>query len=163
MTTSRVPAAIDALVSTLRASLGSGATVVDGPPLDWDDLTLPESQTAAYTNRLKYLFVGAGPDSDTAASGGQDFNAAGAVSRDETFAIECVVYVRSGNDDIKARRDEAFTLLAAAETALRTDPSLGGAVLYSRVAALSDVLQRQTRQGSDCVISFTVACRAYLS
>lgn len=158
--TSGIPAALDALVIALRAAL-TGVVVVDGPPIDWEPLQLPAGM-AAVGNELRYLFIGASP-SGAGVEGEQDFNAAGAVSRDETFRVSCTAYA-VGGAGAKARRDEAFAIVAAAETSLKTDPSLAGAVLYSLVSAVSAVDQR-SRNGewSDCSITFTITCRGYLS
>jgi hypothetical protein len=158
MTTSRIPAALDALKAACDAAVGATVTVVLGPPLSWDHVQVAGSAVS----ESQFLFVGASPGSDASATGQQDFNAAGAVSRDERFDINLTAYCWSGDADVKARRDEAFTLLAAVENALRSDPSLAGAVLYARVATVSDVAMRQVATGSDCLVEFQVSCRAYL-
>lgn len=159
--TSRIPAALDALVAVTQTALGPGVAVLDGPPIDWEPLQLP-AQTGAAGDELRYLFIGASP-SGSAVEGEQDFNAAGNVSRDESFRVSCVAYAVGGSGT-KARRDEAFAILAAVETALRTDPTLAGAVLWALVSAVSAVDQRQRNgEWSDCSVTFTVACRGYLS
>lgn len=159
-TTSRIPAAIDALLAAARTALPA-VSVVDGPPLSWDGIQLADPADAV--SERAYLFVGADLDSDVSAAGEQDFNAAGAVSRDETFAVSFVAYAWNGDPKVKDRRDEAFAIVSGIESALRGDPALAGAVLYSRVATVGRVAQRQTEGGSDCSVEFTVACRAYLS
>lgn len=156
--TSRIPAATDALVSILAAAIGSTVNVVDGPPLSWEDLSLAQD---AVTQEA-FLFIGAVPDVDTAMGGTQDFNDAGAVSRDERFTIHCTAYTLTGAQVVKTVRDSTFSLVASVEQAIRNDPSLSEAVLYSRLAGITAVAQRQTEQGADCTVTFTVACRAYL-
>lgn len=158
-TTSRIPAAIDALVSLLTAAIGTTTNVVDGPPLAWDAI----SSAAFAVAEDRWLFIGATPDGDDGAEGAQDFNAAGAVSRDETFLIHCTAYVFGGDQVVKTRRDDAFGIVAAVEQAIRVDPSLGQTVLYSRVAAVTNYRPAQTEDGSDATVIFAVACRAYLS
>lgn len=157
--TSRIPAAIDALVALLAAAVGATTNVLDGPPLAWDAI----STAAGSVSEDRWLFVGASPDGDDAAEGSQEFNAAGAVSRDEQLLIRCAVYVSGGDQVAKTRRDDAFALVAAVEAAVRADPSLSGAVLYARVAGVDSYRPRQTEDGSDCLVTFAVAARAYLS
>lgn len=157
-TTSRIPAAIDALVSTLTTSIGTTTNVVDGPPLSWDAIELPTDSIT----ETRYLFVGADPNDDISAEGTQDFNAAGAVSRDEHFDVRCTAYTWGGDQVMKTRRDDAFGIVASVEQTIRSDPSLGAAVLYSRVSDISPLAQRQTEDGTDATLTFTVSCRAYL-
>lgn len=156
---STIPAAWDALVQLAEDYLATDVAVVDGPPIDWAHL---QTATDAVSERL-FLFVGAQPGDDTGATGDQSFSAAGNVARDETGAITCTAYAYSGDPDVKARRAEAFGLVAGLETALRTDPSLGGVVLQALVGSVSSVAVRQTRQGSDCQVVFAVVFRSYLS
>jgi hypothetical protein len=157
-TTSRIPAATDALVTTLTTAIGTVTNVVDGPPLAWDFLSTSDS-----VSENRYLFIGATPDSDTSFEADQDFNAAGAVSRDEHFTVYCTAYVWAGDNTMKTRRDDAFGIVASVETAIRADPSLGNAVLYSRMSGITSASQSQSEQGSEVTVTFTVACRAYLS
>jgi hypothetical protein len=158
-TTSRIPAATDALLATLSAAIGTTTNVVDGPPNNWDNVEL----AADSVSESRFLFVGATPDSDTSFDGDQDFNAAGAVSRDEHFTIYLTALAWGGDQVMKTRRDDAFGIVASVETAIRADPSLTGAVLYSRTAGIESASQQQNEHGSQCLVIFTVACRAYLS
>lgn len=152
MLTSRVPAAVDALLAILRTAPGlADVAIVDGPPTT--NLT-----------PLRYVFVGWQPGADAAVALTQAFNGAGARTRDEAFEIACYAEVRAGDTDIKARRDEAFALLAEVETALRasnaepTAPTLNGTVLWAHLTA-GDLRQVQS-DGSLAGIAFTVTCQA---
>jgi hypothetical protein len=158
-TTSRIPAAVDALITALNTAIGVTTNVVDGPPLAWDNIQLP----AGAVVEERFLFVGARPDDENPIEGDQDFNAAGAVSRDETFTIWCTAFVWGGDQVMKTRRDDAFGIVAAVEQAIRTDPSLAGAVLYSRMSGVQSAIGRQTEDGTDMTVVFAVACRAYLT
>lgn len=157
-TTSRIPAAIDALVVTLTAAVGATTNVVDGPPLSWDAVEAPGDAVS----ETSWLFVGASPDGDEGATSTQEFNAAGAVSRDEMIEIHCTAYVWGGDQVIKTRRDDAAALVAQVEQAIRADSSLGAAVLYSKKSGDS-YRPSQNENGSDCTWMFTVTCRAYLT
>ncbi|MEU6098948.1 hypothetical protein [Streptomyces sp. NPDC047079] len=152
MMTSRVPAAVDALLAILRAAPGlANVTIVDGPPV-------------VNLTGLQHVFVGWQPGDSAAVSLTQDFNSAGARTRDEAFTIACYAESRAGDTDMQARRSEVFTLVAEVETALRatnsapTAPTLNGTVLWSHLTA-GDLTQVQA-EGSLAGLAFTVTCQA---
>jgi hypothetical protein len=153
--TSKVPAALDALVSIFGAASGlSGVTVVDGPPVgDQSD--------------QDYLYVGWQFDAEGGAGveARQDFNAAGARTRDEDFDILCQLDSWTGDTDVSARRARAFVLLAAVEDAIRatvvapTAPTLNNAVLWAHLTQHS-LIQQHTDSGVQVGIKFRISCRA---
>lgn len=152
MATSRVPAAVDALVAILRAAPAlSEVRIVDGP------------ESTNLTD-LRRIHVGWHPGAESAVSLQQEFNSAGARTRDEAFEISCYAEARSGDTDMKARRDEVFALVGEVETALRatnaapTLPTLNGTVLWAHLTA-GDLVQVQS-EGSLAGLSFTVTCQA---
>lgn len=152
MATSRVPAAVDALLAVLRAAPGlAEAAIVDGPP-------------AVNLSEPRRIHVGWQPGADSAVSLQQEFNAAGARTRNEAFQIACYAESRAGDKHMKARRDEVFALVAEVETALRATsdipdaPTLGGTVLWSELTA-GDLVQLQA-EGSLAGLAFTVTCQA---
>ncbi|MET9088143.1 hypothetical protein ABZX77_40740 [Streptomyces sp. NPDC004237] len=154
MMTSRVPAAVDALLAILRATPALTADdllIVDGPPV------------VNYTQRRR-LYVGWQPSAEIAVSLEQAFNSAGARTRDEAFEIPCYAEARSGDTTMKDRRDEVFALVAQVETALRatnaapTAPTLNGTVMWAHLTA-GDLTQVQD-QGSLAGLAFTVTCQA---
>jgi len=153
MATSRVPAAIEALLAIWRAAPGlAGVQILDGPPT--------VDQAGA-----DYLSVGWSPTSELAVEFVQEFNAAGARTRDEEFSILCFLDTWTGDTDVSARRTRAFALLAVCEESIRasssnpTAPNLGGAVLWAEIASGS-LMQTSTDQGVRAAIPFVVACRA---
>lgn len=152
MATSRAGAAIDALLSILRAAPAlADVAVVDGPP-------------STNVTGLRRLYVGWSPSADQAADISQTFASAGARRRDETFSIACYLEVRSGDKDMAAKRSAAFALLATVEEALRATgaspdaPTLGGTVLWAELTAAG--LAQEQGQGALAGIPFTVTCRA---
>jgi hypothetical protein len=152
-TTSRVPAAVDALLSAFQTAPElAGVRVVDGPP-------------TTDVSEQDLLFVGWQPDNDISVALTQTFAGASTRIRDETFDVGCYLESRSGDTDLKARRDRAFDLFAVVEQVLRgtqANPdaaSLGGAVLWSQLTA-GDFRQAQTEAGAQAGLEFTVACRA---
>ena len=126
-TTSRIPAVIDALVSTLTAALPN-VRVIDGP-----FVSVPDGD---------YLTVGWTPDGDTT-SGGQTWAGLGNRARDEQIDVPCYCDSYSGSTAVSARRTAAFALMAAAETALRNDPTLGGVIPNPGWAQISAYTERQ--------------------
>ena len=152
MMTSRVPAAIDALLAILQAAPElSEVAIIDGPT------------TINYTQKRR-VYVGWTPSAEAAVTIEQAFNAAGARTRDEAFSISCYAEARSGDTAMKDRRDEVFALLGVVETALRasnaapTAPTLNGTVLWAHLTA-GDFTQVQD-QGSLAGLAFTVTCQA---
>lgn len=152
MATSRVPAAVDALLAILQASAGlSGVSIVDGPP-------------TTNLSDLDHIFIGYQPSAESSVQLAQNFNAAGARTRDEDFTIACYAESRSGDTDMQSRRARCFALVAAVEEALRatdaapTAPTLNGTVLWSHLTT-GNLLQGQS-QGAQAGLNFTIACRA---
>lgn len=158
--TSRIPAAIDGLLTLAQASAGlAGVQIVDGPPLSWAPVMLAVDSAS----ECRFLFIGAVPGEDTSAEGDQDFNAAGAISYDEHFRVLCTALSWTGDQVAKAVRDDAAAIVGAVQQAIRTDPTLGGAVLYSRISNIDRLEQQQANNGVQCVAVFTITARAYLS
>lgn len=94
----------------------------------------------------------------------QDFNAAGARTRDEAFQISCYAESRAGDKEMALRRAKVFELVGAVEEALRatdvapTAPTLNGTVLWAHLTAGN--LQQVQSEGAIAGLAFTVSCRA---
>lgn len=147
MTTSRIPATIDALVSRWTAAAAlAGVAVLDGPPT----IDLPTD----------FLTVGWSPYADVAVDGTQAFAAIGGnAPRDEDFTIACYADSYTGDTDPSARRSRVYQLVAAAESDLRTDPTLGGVLtLWAEIVAQT-LHQEQTDRGLVVGVTFHVHCR----
>lgn len=152
MATSRVPAAVAALLDILRAAPSlADVDIVDGPP------------SVDFTE-LDRIFIGWQPDGGAAVTLQQDFNAAGARTRDEAFVIAGYVESRAGDTDMALRRARAFEILGVVETELRATnsepaaPTLNGTVLWSHLTA-GDLHQDQ-REGALAGLNFAVTCQA---
>jgi len=151
--TSRVPAAVDALLAILRARPAlAEVAIVDGP-------------TAVNLTSRRRIYVGWSPSAgQQAVELQQEFNGAGARTRDEVFAISCYAESRGGDKDMSFRRGDAFDLVGEVEAALRatssnpTAPNLGGVVLWAELTT-GNVLQ-EISEGAQVGVEFTVSCRA---
>jgi hypothetical protein len=160
-TSTRLGATIDALLAILGSTPSlAEVDIIDGPPLDWGKIRLPVGQKGDGTG---FLFIGAAPDSDLAAESALDWNAAGAVSRDERLQVVCSAVGWTGDLVAKTARDRVLTLLGYVEAAVHADPSLGQAVLYSEVSSIDRLDYLQTDRGIAAVGVFRVSARAYLS
>ncbi|MFD7709473.1 hypothetical protein [Streptomyces sp. NPDC059786] len=153
MATSAVPGAMAALLEILRAADGlTGVDVIDGPPVD--DVATSD-----------FLAVGWSGSDEQGVESAQDFNAAGARTRDEDFTIGCVIDVWSGDDAFATVRGRAFDLLGVVEEAIRATgpnpeaPTLNGAVLWAHLTRAS-LRQSFTDQGARVALGFTVSCHA---
>lgn len=151
MATSLIPKVIDAVYSTAKAHLpdtnvydGFGVTVEPG---------------------LDYLMVGVddpdGQRSASAAEATQDWAHANSTTRDENGVVTCAAVSWNGDGDAKAARDHAFATVAAVETAVRADPTLGVAgVLYAHVTGPIELSQDQTQTGAVAYVLFRITYRA---
>lgn len=152
MLTSRVPAAIDQLLVILRARPAlDGVAIVDGP-------------ASVNATELRRIHIGWAPGADSAVALQQQFNAAGARTRDEAFDISGYAEARAGDKDMKARRDEVFAMVGEIEQALRASneapeaPTLNGTVLWAHLT--TGDLQQLQAEGSLAGLTFTVTCQA---
>lgn len=143
MTTSHIPAAIDAIVAKLTAA---GLLVWDGPFVTQD------FEAAVYIG-----YDGDDQGDYKAVAGTQDWKGLGAKHREEIFSIICAVFVISGSQDTKVGRDAAYVLLDTVGTVLRADPSLGLGI-YPFVAGLKPVelFTVPTASGLECRWVFTI-------
>ena len=152
MSTSVVPAVIDALVALADAAL-TGVTVHDafGVSSDPGD----------------YLMVGVQDPNDTgvavSAESSQSFPHVGYRTREEVGGVWCTALSWNGDADQKAARDAVYATVAAVEDLLRDDPTLGLAATSFFVAefgSTSTLRQDQDKHGASAEVSFQVAFKA---
>ena len=130
MTTSRVPDVVGWLVDTFTAAATVGGatppvSVFCGPALTGDFAKLA-------------LFVGV-DDPDLleqgqpliAATSDQTWPAYGTQVRDENLTVNCVAEAWSGDTDTRAAMTAVYGIVAAVETLLRADVTMGGLVMTS--------------------------------
>jgi len=144
---SKIAAAIDGLLTltrNLQATSLNGVDIFDGPKMD-----------ASQNGRR--LFIGFDVEG-VAGDGEQEWASmpkAGS-ARAERVTIHCVAESSTGQTDMKARRDDAFAILAAVEGAIKTDPTLNGAVTYANLGQHIEVRQPETVKGAVCTVFFGV-------
>lgn len=147
---SKLPAAIDALVAAFTAWPGlggDGVTVRDGP--SDSQATVKEVVTVGWT----------GGDDETGADATLATEGLGDPSR-EQFTIRCVAAVLRGTNDIAGARSRAYELLSQAGEAIKADRKLGGAVMRAWISAHS-LDPQLTPQGAQALVTFDVSCDAY--
>ena len=141
--TSRLPAAIDALLDTF----GAVTQAYDGP----------EALPQVWPDELVIVGGTEDPDDDTA-SASYEWAGLGAKKRNESGEITCALVVQRGDIDVKANRDRAFAVMADLEAAVVIDPTLGGAVTSGWFLPSSVTYsQRQNDRGSFARIVLTVS------
>lgn len=118
MSTSSIPAAIDGLLTLLRAQVDAGTQVVDGFPR----FTIADTDLIA---------VGGKPS--PTADGSQTAAVLGGRRRDENYTLHVTCSSSRGGDDQKGVRDRVFALLAVVENTVRNNLTLGGAVNTAQV------------------------------
>ncbi|WP_442653787.1 hypothetical protein [Streptomyces pseudogriseolus] len=147
-----MPAAIEQLLVILRAR----------PALD--DVAIVDGPASVNASELRRIHVGWAPGADSSVALQQQFNGAGARTRDEAFDISCYAEARAGDKDMKARRDEVFALVGEVEQALRASneapeaPTLNNTVLWAHLT--TGDLQQLQAEGSLAGLTFTVTCQA---
>jgi len=146
---SKVPAAIDALVTTFQTADGLR------------DVTVRDGASVSKARVLEIVSVGY-----TGIEGQADVDAIAATeglggSPDrEQFSIRCVVAATSGGTDMPAARKRAYELFGAAAAAIAANRTLNGEVMRAMVGSHS-LTQYQTDQGAQAAVAFTVDCDAY--
>lgn len=123
--TSRAGTVIDALVATLAAALADPIRVYDGPV------------AAADTMWTQAVFVGFDGDWHTTPSGdssggpyeavlvNQELVYVGNTTYREELEVQCCAAMWTGETSLQAARNGVLAVFAAAQTALRVDPTLG--------------------------------------
>jgi hypothetical protein len=151
--TSAVPGAIAALLAILRAAPElANVLVSDGPPTQ--DLADDD-----------FIAVGWSDEGNQAVHMAQEFNAAGARTRNEDFEISGWIDCWRGDHDFSTVRERAFALLAVIENAIRasgpnpTAPTLNGAVQWAHLTG-GVLRQSFTDQGTRAALTFSVTCHA---
>jgi hypothetical protein len=123
-------------------------------------LTVPVRDGPYVVRGSDPLFVVVGhngdPESNNAAGGGQAWSALGTRARDETASVDCVVDGWSGGSDLAALRQTVEDALDAISTALRTDPTLGGAVQSAGMGGTFNLSQEANEAGLFVRYPFTV-------
>lgn len=144
---SSIPAVIDALLAVARTAL-PGVEVFDGfprRPIDNID------------------FVAVGGKSEPVADGTQDAVVIGNRRRDETYTVRFYCSSSKGTPTQKATRDRVFELMAAVESGVRNDPTLGGLVMSAQVGGRVSLQQTDidtADAGSFAEVSFDITIRA---
>ena len=155
MSTSVVPKIVDALVAQADAALAS-VNVFDGFGTSGEP--------------GDFLMVGVDDPDGLGSTFSADASQSAATMgnprrRDESGAVTCVALSWNGNTDQKAARDAAFATVAAVETFLRLDPSLGVTAAGLVVVEMGDnlrLMQNQDESGAEAAVIFEVRFRARL-
>ncbi len=144
MSAPKILDAVTALNTTLRAALAP-VPVLDGPGLSESSMTV-------------YVVVGHDddPDANEAAAYRADFDSMESVARIELGSVNCYVVAQSGGADLAAARVTARDTVAAVDTALRADPTLGGVVGRADYGASGVVKQESNPDGIAVLLTFTV-------
>jgi hypothetical protein len=149
--TSRLPAAMDALVTTFTewpGLGGGGVTVRDGPSAS--QATIKEIVSVGYTG---------GEDDTDAASTLLTEGLGGDVDR-EQFTVRCAAAVLRGSDDVAGARRRAYELFSEAGAAIAANRSLNGSVMRAMISSHSLAMDLATN-GAQAMVVFEVSCDAY--
>jgi hypothetical protein len=149
MTTSRIPAAIDYLVTLFRGAVTLGGPVVNGQQTgpvtvhDGADVTAEAGALALWVGVDDIDPAAGAPE---AASATQSWAGLGRMARNEELAIYCVAQAIGGGDDVRSLRLSCAGIVAAVEDLVRADASLGGVVSTPGNAGVTATRWRQGPQ-----------------
>jgi hypothetical protein len=148
-TTSRFGAVTDALITLIGAT--DVSATFDGPFLTAD---IP----------IDYAIVGGTDDpEDDGGEFTQDWNGLGARTKVETGEVVCAILVGTGDDVVKVARDRALDIVGQVETAIRADPTLGGAVVSGWCQVSRGVPRQRTNTAGLYVrIVLTIAYQSHI-
>ena len=141
MSASTIPAAVDALLRTIRAA--TNVQVFDGQPTR--DI------------EADVIVVGWSP-SRPAVDGDHE---AEVVGERETYEIACLASSFTGSADAKPVRDRAFELYTIVHDAIRANKRLDGTVIWARTTVLG-MDQAQTDKGATATVEFVVRVNAFV-
>jgi hypothetical protein len=147
---STVPAAIDGLVTSLRAQDTLVGIVHDGPELR--DNTRGEVVFVGYT----------GDEDETAADGSVTRDGLVTDPNRERYSVRCAVMVVNGSSNVAAARNRAYELLAACGDAVTGDQTLAGSVMAARLGDWTFSIG-QTDMGAVATITFDVQVDTFTS
>ena len=74
--------------------------------------------------------------------------------------MHCVAVSWNGNEGTLSAMDGAYALMAGIETALTTDPTLNGSVLFSLGISSMGMRWAQDNQGAIVHLPFDVECKS---
>jgi hypothetical protein len=152
------------LVEGLLAKFRADATIATTYGTDVRDGPLKSNEVQ---DRPNFLFVGTQPSDteagDAAGTVNQTWGELGARAKYEDLTVPCELVCQAGDTSLTQRRTDAKAILAAVESALRTDFTLSVAQLLWCHMSAGTPQQKQTPNGSALVIPFTITGRARLA
>jgi len=150
-TTTAIENLITNLISAFKnASSLTGVQIYDGPDINID--SYPEN----------WIAVGhdGNEDGDVQVSDSRNtWELVGNYKMWEDGTLNCTLVAQSGDTHLAPIRAQAQSMLSAVDTIIRSDPSIGGAVLYSGLDS-HRIRQMQTNAGAAVMIDFTIMYRA---
>lgn len=136
---------VTSLAAKLRAALPATVSVYDG--------TVPQQQ-AAY--ELSWVSIGSPWDDDEEPVTVDRVEVGAAPHITETFNVSCLAYGGDGGSDMSVPRGVAAQSVAAVDSALRGDRTLGGVVARARLGEVDRWRQFNAATGVGVMLGFTV-------
>lgn len=163
MITSRIPAAIDYLVTTFQAAATLGLATPPVTVLDGTVVTADAGPLALWVGTGDINPSSGAPQSASSRQAWQP--GMGRTNRAEQITIYCTAQASSGSDDVRTLRVAAAAIVAAAEALVSADPSLGGTLpgCKDAVVATADWRQGPTPRGMGVQVMFTIDASAIVS
>lgn len=163
-TTTRVPQAIDYLVTLFQGAVTLGkatppVNVIDGPKVTADPGPLA---LWVGVDDIDAVSAGALPAAATSAQQWQP--GLGRTNRAEALAVHCTAQAWSGSDDVRTLRLAVAGIMSAAEDLLRGDPGLGGTTPGTKDTGITGCEWRQGPIGRGMAVRavFTISANALI-
>lgn len=161
-TTTSIPALIDYMVATAKASTTLGARPVS-PVSVFDGPTVMDSPPpfALWIGMDEASLLPGGTDYVIAATGTQLWVGPGNRLRDEAVTIHCVAdsWSGGGETDMSIARNQTVGIMSAFEESTRADANQGGRTLFTNPGVTNATwYQMQVSGGSRVMVGFDFVC-----
>lgn len=150
MAITALPQVINGILTAFQNSSAlSGVRIFDGPEID-----------SSYPGDFIAVGHDGSEDGEVSVSNvTQSFEQLGNLKQFEDGSVECWVSTWDGGSSLSDRRTKIATLLSAIDTALRSDVSLSGSCIYSRLAS-HQMTYIQGNNGVAISVVFSIEYRA---
>jgi hypothetical protein len=146
MSTSPIPAALDAIVAAVKGACPA-AEVCDGSPVNTDaDLVVVGYSSTPTTEAVTFTVT----DADT-----------GRAQPLEVFDVTCEASSWRGGTNLSAVRVNAFAMVDAITAAIDVDPTLGRAIRGRATVSSGHLVQDPTTKGAVATVQFYVHVEAF--
>lgn len=162
-TTTRVPAVLAYLVTTFQAAATIGqatppVNVIDGP-----NVTADPGNVALWVGCEDIDPATVMPVAARSTESRGNLSDMGGLTRNEAISVPCVIQAQSASDDVPSLRATAAAVMAAVDTLIRGDRTLGGNVILTTPGVnTAEWQQGPSTRGMAVRLLFTIDAEAQI-